>query len=205
MLQEVFVAGSQIRPVFRPWFRGFFRVRLVGGSNRSFDVHSPAEMRYDRVVIGDLGLGSVSDNLPCLLQLCVWLHSRYSRLTVCLGQSQRWKDKVREPHCSVSWWRWLFQPSLRIDKAGQNVHCASQPHTGLAPGAEDCLSCLTAKAHHRAKRNEDRGSRQCQTSRGYYWGYSGASCVMMRQSNCPKRLGCVQLAGDVVRQGWPRP
>jgi hypothetical protein len=88
------------------------------------------------------------------------------RLTVWLGHSQRWKDKVMEPHFFVSWWRWLFQPSLRIDKAGQNAHCASQPHTGLAPGAEDRLSCLTAKAHHRAKRNEDLGSWQCQTSRG---------------------------------------
>ena len=61
MLQDVLVTGSQIRPVIRPQLQGFFRVLLIGGSNRSFDVHSPAQMRHDAVVVGDLGLGPVSD------------------------------------------------------------------------------------------------------------------------------------------------
>jgi hypothetical protein len=115
-------------------------------------------------------------------------------LTVCLGQGHGCKDKVMEPNFFISWWRLFLQPNWRKDKAGQNAHCASQPHTRLAPGAEDRLSCLTANAHHRAKRNETLGSRQCQTSRGYYWGLSGSSCVVMRQSNYAKRLECVQLA-----------
>jgi len=68
VLQDVFVTGRQFCPVFRPRLQGFLRVLLVGGSNRSFDVLSPAEVRYDGVVVGDLGRGPVSDNLPRWLQ-----------------------------------------------------------------------------------------------------------------------------------------
>ena len=46
---------------------------LIGGSNRSFDVQSLAEVRYDRVVVGNLGRGPFSDNLPCALRVGVYL------------------------------------------------------------------------------------------------------------------------------------
>ena len=50
------VTGSQIGPVVRSRLQGFFRVLLVGRINRSLNVHPPAEIHYDGVVVIDLSL-----------------------------------------------------------------------------------------------------------------------------------------------------
>src|SRR5260370_32734871 len=71
MFYNVPVTGSQIRPLIRRRLQGFFGALMIGASNGSFDVHSPAQMRYDGIVVVNLGRGSLSDDFPCPLQISV--------------------------------------------------------------------------------------------------------------------------------------
>ena len=88
MLRDVLVTGRQIGPVTSLRLQRFFRVFLIGGSDRSLDIHPGAEICDHGVIVVNLGLRPISNDLACLLEIgidLVYVHTLSAVLSSELG------------------------------------------------------------------------------------------------------------------------